>query len=69
MLTIPYCPFQFAALQIHRIVFEEFGDHNFDKRAAVCGYHTHILYSVDSHARRGRVTSHIQLFSPSNSQN
>ena len=38
-----------------------FGDHNFEKEAAVRGYDTYILYSVDSHARRGRATSRVQL--------
>ena len=54
--------FQFTVLFIHGIAFlRRFGDHNFEKEAAVCGYHMYILYSVDSHARRGHVTSRIRL--------
>ena len=44
------------ALLIHGITFlRGFGDHNFEKEAAIRGYHMYILYSVDSHARRGHV--------------
>ena len=37
-----------------------FGDHNFKKKLPFVDI-THILYSVDSHARRGLVTSHMWL--------
>ena len=60
-LDIIIC-FQFAVLLIHGISFlRAFGEHNFEKEAAVRGYHSYILYSVDSHARRGHVTSRVQL--------
>ena len=41
---LPYWLFQFAALLCHRIVFlRGFGDHNFEKKAIVRGYHTYIV--------------------------
>ena len=64
-LIIPYWPFQFTALLVHRIAFcEDVGDHNFDNKAVVCGYHNYyivLLFSVNSHAQRGHVKSRIQL--------
>ena len=39
--------FQFAGLLIHEITFlRAFGDHNFEEKAAVCGYHTYCYCTV-----------------------
>ena len=59
---ILYLFFQYVAVIFHGIAFlMAFGDHNFEKEAAVRGYHMYILHSVDSHARRGHVTSRMWL--------
>ena len=51
-MYVPYWLFQFVALLIHGIFFEGVGDHNFEKKLPFVVI-THILYIVDSHARRG----------------
>ena len=51
--------FQFADILIKGIVIlRVFGDHDLE-REKLCLWIPHILYSVDSHARRGRVTRHM----------
>ena len=62
VMQISYWFFQFATVLIHGIAFLwVFRDHYFDKKVAVRGCHTHTLYSVDSHARRGHATSRVWL--------
>ena len=61
-IAFPYWFFQFTALLIHGIAFlMGFGAIIFEEKAAVRGCHIYILYSVDSHARRGHVTSRMRL--------